>query len=261
MDSKGHNLSSTQRADTRVNSDFVLEKGIFSNIFDKDIRRVYIYKKAERLARAVHLVTPAFGHSAALRARAEETAIALIDGAVLPPLESRTSLSRELLSLSSLMALARTTGLLSPMNAEMIAKEAENLLHEIAGYEEPRLALGDTPTLAELHKSSSQADKKPVVRAHETGRPNTVLKATSVSHADKGQIKGQIKDSPARGSRRDHILSVLSDKGSAYIKDISTTIRDVSEKTIQRELQALVQEGVVRQEGKRRWTTYSLVKA
>ena len=30
--------------------DFVFEKGIFNNIFEKDIRRVFIYKKAEQLA-------------------------------------------------------------------------------------------------------------------------------------------------------------------------------------------------------------------
>ena len=41
-------------------SDFVLDKVIFSNVFDKDIRRIYIYRKSERLAKALHLITPAF---------------------------------------------------------------------------------------------------------------------------------------------------------------------------------------------------------
>ncbi|MBP6860266.1 MAG: hypothetical protein KBC38_01745 [Candidatus Pacebacteria bacterium] len=253
MNSKGHNLSQTTRNEARGNNDFVLEKAIFSNIFDKDIRRVYIYKKAERLARAVHLVTPAFGHSDALRERSERTAIALIDGAVLPPLESRVTLSRELLSLSSLMALARTTGLLSPMNADMIAKEAENLLHEIAGYEEPRLLLGDTPSLAELHKTSERGEVRVATKSVQNRKP-----APSSQPKPKGHDRGVVSDSPERGSRRNLILDVLKEKGSAYIKDVSTTIRGVSEKTVQRELQALVQEGVVKQEGKRRWTTYSL---
>ena len=35
-------------------------------------------------------------------------------------------------------------------------------------------------------------------------------------------------------------------------------VRDVSEKTIQRELQALVEAGKVTRTGERRWTTYSL---
>lgn len=240
-----------------ANSDFVFEKTIFSNIFDKDIRRVYIYKKAERLARAIHLITPAFGHSASLRDRAERVAIALIDGAVLPPAASREALSRELLSLGSLLSLARTGGHLSPMNAELIAREAENLLHEVAGYEEPRLPLGELPTLAELAKSSREGGRPVAPSVRTSPTPASAPRATAPV-SDKGHIKGQIKDTESKNSRRDHILSVLKGKEAADIKAISTTIRGVSEKTIQRELQSLVEEGLVTRAGKRRWTTYSL---
>jgi DeoR/GlpR family transcriptional regulator of sugar metabolism len=63
---------------------------------------------------------------------------------------------------------------------------------------------------------------------------------------------------PVRGSRRDAILSILSTKGPSYIKDISLVIREVSEKTIQRELAQLVLDGQVTKAGERRWTTYAL---
>ena len=94
---------------------FVLDKGIFSNVFDKDIRRVYIYKKAERLAKAIHLITPAFKNSSALREKLDLIGIGLVEGAVLPPMLARTALSRELLALSSVLSIARAGGLLSPM--------------------------------------------------------------------------------------------------------------------------------------------------
>ncbi len=58
--------------------------------------------------------------------------------------------------------------------------------------------------------------------------------------------------------RRAAILSVIQNKKKVSIKDISTLIRTVSEKTIQRELTALITEGIVRKEGERRWSTYSL---
>jgi DeoR/GlpR family transcriptional regulator of sugar metabolism len=58
--------------------------------------------------------------------------------------------------------------------------------------------------------------------------------------------------------RRESILSVLRGKGPSYIKDISLVVRNVSEKTIQRELAALVSEGLVVRKGDRRWTTYEL---
>jgi DeoR/GlpR family transcriptional regulator of sugar metabolism len=54
-------------------------------------------------------------------------------------------------------------------------------------------------------------------------------------------------------------LSVIKNKGTASIKDISTLVRGVSEKTIQRELSALISSGSVLKQGERRWSTYSLL--
>ncbi|HEY4489174.1 MAG TPA: hypothetical protein VJA87_01695, partial [Candidatus Paceibacterota bacterium] len=85
--------------------DLVLDKNIFSNIFDKDIRRVYIYKKAERLAKAIHLIVPAFSSSPALRERLEDISIGLIDAAILSPSIAKEGLSQELLTLSSVLAI------------------------------------------------------------------------------------------------------------------------------------------------------------
>lgn len=228
---------------------FVLDKGIFSNVFDKDIRRVYIYKKAERLAKAIHLVAPAFKNSSALREKIDLIAIGLVDGAVLPPSQARAALSRELLALSSVLSIARAGSLLSPMNADLIARESHALLQEVATYEEPRLAFEDSPTLASLAKSSA------AMRPAEAARMRLSQASQAPAHkghSDKGQ---SVSD---KSSRRDAILEVLKRRGPSYIKDISTVIRDVSEKTIQRELQSLVQDGRVAKEGERRWTTYAL---
>lgn len=261
-----------------MSSDFVLEKGIFSNIFEKDIRRVYIYKKVERLAKAIHLVSPAFRNSPALRDRMDRVAVGMVDAAILPPSSARDALSRELLALSSVLSIARTGGLLSPMNAELIAREAQQLLQEIASYEEPRLFLDDAPSLAELSRelareagfdralsdgmrSSVREEGYPI--AAPLPREATTKKAAPLAH--KGHSismsnKGQVKDIPSEkvSGRRDAIRSIIERNGSSYIKDISTVIRDVSEKTIQRELQAMVEEGILIKAGERRWTTYSL---
>jgi hypothetical protein len=142
MADNGHikDNQSPKAHDTKApTNDFVLEKSIFSNIFEKDIRRVYIYKKAERLAKAIHLVAPAFRNSPALRDRMDHVAVGLVDAAILPPTSARDALSRELLALSSVLSIGRTGGLLSSMNAELISREAQNLLQEVAAYEEPCL--------------------------------------------------------------------------------------------------------------------------
>ncbi len=231
--------------------DFVLEKSIFNNIFEKDIRRVFIYKKAERLAKAIHLIAPAFAESASLRNRIDAIAIGLVDAAILPSGAARTALSRELLALSSVLSIARTGGLLSPMNAELIAREARILLQEVAAYEEPRLFLDDAPTLSSIAKKAFA--REPMQQRPIAGKRHISPKADSPpAKKDIGNISDIQKD------RREAILSVIKNNGKASIKDISTLIRGVSEKTIQRELLALIAAGVVLKQGERRWSIYSL---
>jgi predicted HTH transcriptional regulator len=130
------------------------------------------------------------------------------------------------------------------MNANLISSEAHALLAEIAAYEEPRLFLDESPTLASLAKEAQKegGGKKIVER-----------KIHSPVH------KGHQSDRPiVANERRQAILSVIKDKGTVHIKDISTVVREISEKTIQRELSKLVQEGALTRSGDRRWTVYSL---
>ncbi|MEK7086323.1 MAG: hypothetical protein AAB951_00875 [Patescibacteria group bacterium] len=241
------------------NEDFVLEKSIFNNIFEKDIRRVFIYKKAERLAKALHLIAPAFAESISLRNRIDAIAIGLIDAAVLPPGVARTALSRELLALSSVLSIARTGRLLSTMNTELISHEVHVLLQEIAAYEAPRLFLDDTPTLSSIAKGAqrrnSLQDASGDAQKHTTQRP-------LVKHRPSPTSKGQVKDTDVPSAhikdRQEAVLSVIRSNGSVSIKGISTMIRGVSEKIIQRELSALIESGIVTKQGERRWSTYSL---
>lgn len=216
-----------------------------------------MYKKAERLAKAIHLIAPAFNESESLKNRIDQIAVGLVDAAILPPGTARTALSRELLTLSSVLAIARTSGLLSAMNADLISREVHYLLQEVAAYEEPRLALDEIPTLSSIAKDSLKKEVSPDMPRSIRG-----------THAgeDKGGVpapnKGQIKDTSGRkglvSDRRDTVLSLIRERKVVSIKDISSMIRGVSEKTIQRELMALIQEGVVVKRGERRWSTYAL---
>ena len=228
--------------------DFVLEKTIFNNVFEKDIRRVFLYKKAERLAKAIHLVSPAFAHSTSLKNRVDTIAVSIIDAALLPPTSLRASLSHELLALSSMLSVARTCGFLSLMNVEMIEKEAHMLLQEVAAYEEPRVLLEEVPSLSEMARKtrSSKANRKESILPIRTTPRNAVK--------DISDTAAHIKD------RRNAILSIIRGKSKASIKDISTLVRNVSEKTIQRELAELINEGIVLKQGERRWSTYSLAQ-
>ena len=58
--------------------------------------------------------------------------------------------------------------------------------------------------------------------------------------------------------RQGIILDIIKSKKEVMIKDISSHIKDCSEKTIQRELLAMVDAGVLKKLGEKRWSKYSL---
>ncbi len=238
-------------------SDFVLEKHIFSNVFEKDIRRVFMYKKAERIAKSIHLIVPAFSHAPELRKRFESIAVALIVASVESPHEGRQAMSKDLLVLSSILSVARESGFLSPMNADLISREVHHLLQELAAYEDPRIILPEIPTLAELARTKNAPQARPIAETAK-GRAAARPEAARGKNEFQGHSKGHVISDASRITRRETILSVLKGKESAYIRDISSLIRGVSEKTIQRELQGLVQDGLVVRSGERRWTQYSI---
>ena len=257
MNEKGHIKDSNYLKTTdksASNDSFVLDKSIFSNIFEKDIKRVYIYKKTERLSKAIYLLTPAFENSVSLRNKIESIAVALVDAAILPPVAARLALSRELLALSSILSIARNSAIISVMNAELISREAHLLLSEIAQYEEPRLFMDEVLSLPELYKSVAQS------KTESTSKKVSLVEDFSQQTSEtRSESKRHLKDIHKTTPRRDAVIDVLKSKGPSYIKDISTVVIDVSEKTIQRELNSLIAEGLVAKKGDRRWTTYSLI--
>lgn len=66
---------------------------------------------------------------------------------------------------------------------------------------------------------------------------------------------------PDQSARLERIKTVLEAKGEATIKDIADVVNDCSEKTIQRDLNNLINQGAVKREGERRWSRYTIVKS
>lgn len=90
--------------------------------------------------------------------------------------------------------------------------------------------------------------KTPTQRASRSAIPKGDISS------DAHMVYSQLVD---RGAR---IKTVLEAKPEATIKDIAEVITDVSEKTIQRELNSLIEKGQVIRQGERRWSKYSVAK-
>jgi hypothetical protein len=73
----------------------------------------------------------------------------------------------------------------------------------------------------------------------------------------KDNPKGHEREiSKGQSERAERILQYIKRQGSVSIKEIASTIKGCSEKTIQRELILLIQKGLVRRVGERRWSHY-----
>ncbi len=75
--------------------------------------------------------------------------------------------------------------------------------------------------------------------------------------SDGSSIERNIPDA-TKNDRRTIILALIKQKPALGVKDFTKSIPAVSEKTIQRELLAMVAEGLLVKRGERRWSTYSL---
>lgn len=73
-----------------------------------------------------------------------------------------------------------------------------------------------------------------------------------VQHQQRERVGSVQKD------RRASILGLLQHADRITVKDVSAVVTGCSEKTLQRELLALVAQGVLVKEGERRWSTYRL---
>lgn len=109
--------------------------------------------------------------------------------------------------------------------------------------------LTETVVPKTITKSSSGSYRHPSVQRQK----RVSIPAGDIS-SDAYLVYSQLTD------RADRIKTVLEAKPAATIKDIAEVITDVSEKTIQRELNSLIEKGQVLREGERRWSRYSVVK-
>ncbi len=247
-----------------------LQKGIDSSVlFGGNAHFSFVFRKTEKLVTAVYMITDFIKDSEPLKWKIREDALALLSLNVsfaTVSLSERRELIKEYHSLAleivSLSGVAKHSGLISEMNFEILSREFSNL---VANLERSESKKASEETVV-LDPSFFAADEP---KGHQPQPSRTEAIAPRPSEfAPVSHVKDipQIAPRPARvsepkdgkESRRGAILKLLSKKGGLSIKDFADSIKGVSEKTIQRELLAMVAAGVLKKEGERRWSTYSL---
>lgn len=244
---------------------------------NKDLN--FIYKKIERIVSATFIITNLFPEDELLRTKLRDKSVYVLSvtSSVKDKINDSYNFSRIescLLEILSLLKIGYMIGLVSEMNYTIFQKEVTIFIKNIHQLNDgplfsstellhvPESFFAVSERKQESPLSESPLNKKNFVPEHPLvfGGKESHLK-TLRSIAEKESSPKKQESSPIvrkRNTRREMILNLLKNKDKIKVSDISKVLDSVSTKTIQRELSALIKEGVLLKEGRRRWSTYSL---
>ena len=265
------------------------------SLFLKEPELEFIFKKTDKIITAMYLVTNFFSIDEPLKwdirqisTKTLRSISSLITASVYDKETRIKNVSAHVVELNTLFEVAYRTGLVSSMNYNILNAELGKLSDAIGAYiSGVNVGGGYNVDNLDLSKNSFEVQ----MSADATGLANRSRENSARSHGTdvlyKGHTKQQsvfygtvrdlkqkllsdktphvrnvgqnsFKKTSTNSQRRDQIISEISKKGEVSVKDISSVIKDCSEKTLQRELLALVAEGVLLKTGERRWSRYSL---
>jgi hypothetical protein len=260
------------------------------SLFKKDTFRAFVCKKTERLATAVYLLTNLLPEDEPLKNRFRDTVLDLVSESL--NLAARSAVndslfiegfSAKLLEAISFLELLKMAGLISPMNYEILSREFNSLLRVVEAndhlaFQSQAVSLTEdffsVPTEYLAEKKDEEVptvSTTPIMNSSLNDlKGESKLLVTNQTVSYKGQ--NNLKDSKinnvlnnmsdkkvqTKTDRSQQIINLLKKDKVLTIKDFVNVIKDCSEKTIQRELLAMVAKGLIRKEGERRWSHYSL---
>lgn len=259
-------------------------------IFQKDNKNIFVLKKTERLVSALYLLTSFLSDSEPVRLRIRDAATRLVSYSVNLSKQRQQEHSEAVngfvsssIEILSLLEAANISEIISSMNYEILKSEIENII-DFVDLKEKNLSAKFllTKDFFEMGKEyfdiGTKQDETNIFLKNRGNFISNDLTQNKIAKGGlyKGQNKGQnlIKDTENeekkrmsfnkghiaidKNNRQEIIMSLLKNTKEISVKDVSTIVADCSEKTIQRELLNLVARGVLKKEGERRWSRYSL---
>ena len=189
--------------------------------------------KLEKITMAIYLVTDFFPNGEPLKYHLRDKCVSLMSFIMSfnNSQESFTKIYSLSSEINSLLKLSASSKLVSEMNYSILVNEYGKFLKMIKDSEPERNMLSRNFFKAE----------------------ESISEVTTKDKIYKGQYKGQ-KD------RMSLILEFIKSQKTPSIKDIAAKIKDCSEKTIQRELGVLIDQGLIRRVGERRWSHYEAIQ-
>ncbi len=224
----------------------------FSSFFRNEHHN-FVLQKSEKLASALYMVTGFIPSNDPLKTRVRTCAIELVTSSANPEkardLRYHEGFASICLEIGSILNLAERAGFISPMNARILHAEYADLASFVSQHTEK---VFDSNKVDVTTENRAPLDQGSVGSAKANKRRN----GSELSTQSVGKRTSNHK---RHLNRREIILSLLNKKDKITVKDVCAEIEGCSEKTIQRELMALVDQGILMKEGERRWSTYRKV--
>jgi len=217
----------------------------------------HIFKKTEKIVSVIFYVSNTLETDEKTARLLEDILKSAQDvhNAVIATLSIRTHLAEEplrnfahsLIALESKLRIVTVLHLISEEVLHVLTEEIDGVLRGLNKY------LINTSAFDDLdYRVSGDTNNS----SHQTYKPKP--RETRDREVKSSSYESTPTSSSSDLDRRERIKVVLSAKGDATIKDIADIITDVSSKTIQRELNAMIEDNLVKRQGERRWSKYSL---
>ena len=219
-----------------------------------------ISHKAQKLASAVYLITSFFDEKEPLKLRIRELSMDLVSERV----KDKFSIAREIVAL---LSMAKTIGLVSEANYNILVQELSKFEEETEKYFDTTFLLKagvenkvpQEPQIKKLVKDKNIEKDLNYMSKSETYSPEPRIYKEPILETQRSKpFKEFGVVSVKKNSRQSIIINLLKRKKEIMIKDVSPLITGCSEKTIQRELLAMVEQGIIKKTGEKRWSRYSL---
>lgn len=260
-----------------------------SNVPDvKSLSGIAVYgftnKRTEKLVTALYLVSDCMDTDDALKGKIRLLGVELLSDIYkytsLSPTEKSsfvtTPVSR-VYELLSFIEIAKTIGFISEMNATILNHEFSKLATDLREsvskdrhfsftLDENMFEVEEGPLNPFIENNKNEPSLSRTINGMSVRKfaQENVLNNVAYGYQKNNQRETLKKTLPhlqgpaAREDRVKRIMSLIKDKKDVSIKDISVFLPDYSEKTIQRELNALFDKGQIKKSGTKRWSRYHL---
>jgi hypothetical protein len=243
--------------------------------FSSEEYLLYVFKKVEKITAALYLVSGLLKDEEPIKWELRDRGMDLLTSSFTAsssmPGDKNVviqALFTAALETISLLNVAKISNLVTEMNHRLLVREIDNILSTLrdrlaANAESAGYVLSDaffkTPNLfsSDFRPTPGQSVNKSADQSRQAGGSSKTISGEMLA-INRPSHKGHADVQEKKSERQETIISALKGQSNLTIKDFSRIIKGCSEKTIQRELLAMVDQGLIKKEGERRWSRYSL---